>query len=880
MEKEVPKEGKVVQRIIEEEMQASYIDYAMSVIVSRALPDVKDGLKPVHRRILFAMHNMGMFHNKPFKKSARIVGEVLGKYHPHGDAAVYDSMVRMVQSFSLRYPLINGQGNFGSIDGDSAAAMRYTEARLRKISEDMLKDIEKKTVKFRPNFDASLTEPTVLPSKIPNLLVNGSSGIAVGMATNIPPHNMVEVCNGLIRIVDNPEVSVEELMNIVTAPDFPTGGIICGIHGVKRAYKTGRGKVIVRAKTNLEEKKNRSDLIITEIPYQVNKTSLIEEIADLVRQKKVTGIRDIRDESDRSGMRIVVELRTGANSDVLLNQLYKYTRMQTTFGVITLALVDNEPKVLNLKEVMVHYLNHRKKVIRNRAQFDLNKAEEKAHILDGLIVALDSLDNTIKMIKESKSVEEARNILKSSLSITGKQAQAILEMKLQRLTSLEQNKIRKDRDETLKIIEELKSILASDQKIAGIIKDDLTEVMQNYGDERRTQIIAHEEIGLDMEDLIKPEDMVVTITHAGYIKRVSLGAYKEQKRGGKGIIAAGTKEGDFIEDIFIANTHAYLLFFTDKGKVHWLKVHQIPEASRQAKGTAIVNLLGIDKDEKITAFVSVKHFRKDRYVVMVTKGGIIKRTSLEAFSHPRKGGILAVGLNEGDELISVKLTNGERNLTIATAQGMAIRFNEKDVRIMGRTATGVRGIKLRKDDGVIGMVRALEGKSIFTVTEKGYGKRTPVEDYRLINRGGVGVINLKITEKNGKVVSIKSVTDDDGLMLISKEGITIRMAAEAISIIGRNTQGVRVMKIAKEDTVVSAAKVPREEPEQLEEHRNNGNGGSGRDPESTDENLETVDQEEMQKKAAEQTEEKVPTLDDLRKKAKLAKGRIKSLWKG
>jgi DNA gyrase subunit A len=808
---EEPKEEKIVPRVIEDEMKKSYLDYSMSVIVGRALPDIRDGLKPVHRRILFAMYKMAMLHNKPFKKSARIVGEVLGKYHPHGDMAVYDAMVRMVQDFSLRYPLIQGQGNFGSIDGDNAAAMRYTEARLKQIAEEMLQDIDKNTVKFVPNFDGSLKEPSLLPAKIPNLLVNGSSGIAVGMATNIPPHNLTEVCDGVIKLIDSPEIEVEELMETITAPDFPTGAAICGSSGIKQAYKTGRGKLTVRANTNVEETKTRNRLIVTEIPYQVNKSSLISEIASLVREKRVQGIVDIRDESDREGMRIVIDLKTGANPDIVLNQLYKHTNLQTTFGVIMLGLVDNEPKILNLKQLIEQFVKHRKNVVKKRTKFELNKAEERAHILEGIIVALTNVDDVIALIKGSKTVDSAKGSLEAKYKLTEKQAQAILEMRLQRLAALEQKKVKDEHQELIRLIAELKEILASEQKILDIIKKELEEIKKKYGDERRTQVIIGEETDIDVEDLIKPEEVVVTISHSGYIKRLPLSTYKEQKRGGKGIIASGKKEEDFIEEIFVANTHSSILFFTNLGKVHWLKVYQIPEASRQSKGTAIVNLLQLDKSEKVTTYVRVREFKKDRFITMVTKLGTVKRTPLDNFSNPRRGGIIAVGLNKGDELIDVRLTDGKTQLIIATANGMAVRFMETDIRPMGRTAVGVRGISLKGDDEVIGMVRADEQKTLLTVTKKGFGKRTPVKDYRLIKRGGVGVINIKITGKNGKVASIRSVTDDDGLMFITRNGITIRTTTKGISVIGRNTQGVRVMRLDSADELVAAAKVPREE---------------------------------------------------------------------
>ena len=801
---ETNENNRVVPRVIEEEMKQSYLDYSMSVIVGRALPDVKDGLKPVHRRILFAMHKMGMFHNKPFKKCARIVGEVLGKYHPHGDLSVYDALVRMVQGFSLRYPLIKGQGNFGSVDGDSAAAMRYTEARLSKLAEEMLQDIEKDTVKFTANFDGSLEEPVFLPSKLPNLLINGSSGIAVGMATNIPPHNLNEVNDAIIYLIDNPEAEIDNLLNFVKGPDFPTAGIILGKKGIKEAYKTGRGKVILRARTKSEGNK----IIITEIPYMVNKSALLEDIADLVRDKKIRGISDIRDESSRNEMRAIIYLKKEANPEIVLNQLYKHTRMQQTFGIIMLALVDNEPKVMNLKSVLQHYIKHRRRTVRKRTEFDLGKAQKRAHILEGLIIALKNIDKAVEIVKKSKSVEDARNELISSFELSTEQAQAILDMKLQRLTSMEQDKIKTEHSDLLKLIAELKEILSSEQKILDIIKTELNELKESYGDERKTEITEEEKKEFEMEELIKPEDMVITISHEGYIKRQPISTYKAQKRGGKGVIGATTKEQDFVEDLFIANTHSYLLFFTNKGKVHWLKVYEIQEGGRQARGKSIVNLLRLGENERITAYVPVREF--EGFLVMATEKGIVKKTPLEEFSRPRKGGIISISLKQGDELIKVVKTKGKAKLIIATRNGRAIRFSENDIRSMGRSAAGVRGIRLKKDDYVIGMVKSRKDKTLLTVTEKGYGKQTPVLSYRLIKRGGSGVINIKCTEKNGKVVALKSMNPKDELILISKKGIIIRMKAKDISTIGRATQGVRLMKLSEGDEVVSAAKVIKE----------------------------------------------------------------------
>ena len=791
--------------MIEDEMKKSYIDYAMSVIVGRALPDVRDGLKPVHRRILYAMNELGLTYNKPFKKCARVVGEVLGKYHPHGDTAVYDALVRMGQDFSLRYPLIQGQGNFGSVDGDSAAAMRYTEARLAKISQEMLQDIEKETVPFVENFDGSLKEPTILPAKIPNLLVNGSSGIAVGMATNIPPHNLREVCDAVIATINNPDITMEELMQIVEGPDLPTGGLICGKQGIMQIYKTGRGKIKIRAKIRVEESHGKEALIVEEIPYQINKSQLIEEIALLVREKRVKGISDIRDESDREGMRIVIELKRDADSGIVINQLYKHSRLQNTMGIIMLALVDNEPKILNLKQMLGFFIMHRANIIKNRVTFELKKAKERAHILEGLITALKDIDMVVKRIKASKTVEDAAGTLIKNYKLTKIQAKAILEMRLQKLASLEQENIKKEYSELLETIKRLKQILASNKEILNIIKEE-TEEIKNYSDERKTHFIEYEE-DLDIEDLIKPHDVVVTVTHSNYIKRLPVDTYKQQKRGGKGIIATGTKEEDFVEDLFIANTHSYILFFTDKGKVYWLKVYNMPEASRQATGKAIVNLIRTEKDEKISAFIPVKEFVDGKYLILATKKGVIKKTRLEAYSRPRRGGIIAINLDKDDELINAALTDGSKEIIIATKKGMAVRFNEKDARPIGRSARGVKGINLRKDDEVVGMVVADPNKTLLSVTENGYGKRSRIEDYRLVRRASIGVINIKTSERNGRVVSIKTVDDEDEMMFISKKGIIIRVPVKGISTIGRNTQGVRLMRLKPEDRVVSAAKI-------------------------------------------------------------------------
>lgn len=807
---------KIVPVSLEEEMKSSYIDYAMSVIVARALPDVRDGLKPVHRRVLFGMHELGLAYNKPYKKSARIVGEVLGKYHPHGDSAVYDTMVRMVQDFSLRYPLVDGQGNFGSIDGDSPAAMRYTEARLARIADEMLRDLDKNTVDFVPNFDDTLQEPAVLPSYLPNLLVNGSSGIAVGMATNIPPHNLNEVVDGLVALIDNPKLKPEELMKYVKAPDFPTGGIIYGYDGVKEAYLTGRGRIVLRAKANIETLKNdRENIIITEIPYQVNKAALIEKIAELVREQKIDGIGNIRDESDRDGLRIVIELKRDGQPAVTLNQLFKHTQMQVTFGVIMLALVNGVPKVLTLQQMMQHFLDHRMDVLIRRTKFDLDAAERRAHILEGYIIALDNIDAVIETIKKSRDVETAKHNLMRKFKLSEIQAKAILDMRLQRLTGLERKKIEDEYKETIKLIERLKGILESEKKRKQIIKEELLALKEKYGDERRTEIILdYKEFSL--EDIIAEEDVVVTISHQGFIKRFPVSGYRRQARGGKGVTGAGTKEEDFIEHMFIASTHHFIMFFTDKGKCYWLKVHEIPEGGRAAKGRSILNLIEKDKDEKITAFVTVKEFSDDKYIVMVTEKGTIKKTVLSAYSNIRRGGINAINLVPGDRLIEAKLSDGNNDIIIGTKNGMAIRFNEKDVRDMGRTATGVRGIKLSKNDAVIGMIVVRNATTLLVVTEKGFGKRSEIEDYRLTRRGGKGVITVKTSDKNGKLIAMKEVNDGDELVIITSKGMVIRQAVGDIRVMGRNTQGVRLIKLNEDDEIADIARVIPEDEETTE----------------------------------------------------------------
>ncbi|MBN1156993.1 DNA gyrase subunit A [Candidatus Woesearchaeota archaeon] len=807
---------KIIPRLIEDEMKQSYIDYAMSVIVGRALPDARDGLKPVHRRILYGMYDMGMLHNRPFKKSARVVGEILGKYHPHGDTAVYDSLVRMAQDFSLRYTLVNGQGNFGSVDGDSAAAMRYTECKLKKIAEEMLQDIDKETVKFVPNFDESLTEPSILPSKIPNLIINGSSGIAVGMATNIPPHNLSEVCSAIAMLIDNPDISLGEIMDVLKGPDFPTGGIIAGIKGVELAYKTGSGRARIKSRTTIEKHKDRERIIVTEIPYMVNKAQLIEQIADLVRDKSIEGISDIRDESDREGMRIVIELKRDASTEIVINNLMLQTRMQVTFGINMLALVNNEPKLLGIREMMQNYVDHRRDIVRKRTAFDLKKAEEKIHILEGLIVAISNIDDTIRLIRESSSGEEAKEVLVSNFSLSEIQAQAILDMKLQRLTNMEQGKIKEEHLQLISLSKGLREILASEQRILGIIKEELAEIRNQYGDERRTEINYDEEDDIDIEDLVAEENQVITVSHLGYVKRQGLDEYRRQARGGIGIKAATVQDDDFVEHIFIANTHSYVLLFTDKGKVYWLKAYQIPEASRTGKGKAIVNLIKLEPGEKINAYIHIRDFEHGKYLVLATKKGIIKKTPLEEYSNPRKGGIKAINLDSDDRLINAKLTDGDREILLATRKGLAIRFNEQDARPIGRTSHGVIGMRLRRDDEVVGMVIVDDTKTLFTITENGYGKRTSMPEYRTIGRGGIGVINIQCTERNGNVVSARAVSDEDELMIISKSGIVIRILTASISVIGRNTQGVRIMKLRENDKVVSAEIIVPEEdaPEQ------------------------------------------------------------------
>ncbi|NMA02688.1 MAG: DNA gyrase subunit A [Clostridia bacterium] len=792
-------------------MQKSYLDYAMSVIVGRALPDVRDGLKPVHRRILYSMYKNGFTPDKPHKKSAHVVGDVLAKYHPHGDSAVYDAMVRLAQPFSTRYPLVDGHGNFGSIDGDSAAAMRYTEVRMAKPTMELLTDIEKNTIDFMANYDESLEEPVVLPSRFPNLLVNGSSGIAVGMATNIPPHNLGEVIDGVNALIDNSEITNEQLMEYIKGPDFPTGGVIMGKEGIVSAYKTGRGVIKVRAKTTIEKMKNgKMRILVHEIPYIVNKARLIEKIADLVKDKKIDGITDLRDESDRKGMRIVIELRRDVNPQVLLNQLYKHTQMEETFGIIMLAIVDGEPKILNLKEVLYCYLEHQKDVIVRRTRFDLDKAEARAHIIEGLKIALDNIDAIIKTIRSSRTTEIAKNNLIEKFSLSEKQAQAILDMRLQRLTGLEREKLDEEYQGLLEKIIYYKNVLADEKMVLAIIKEEITLIKNKYSDERRTEISkVHDK--LEIEDLIAEEDVVITISHNGYIKRMPMDTYKSQRRGGKGITAMTTRNEDFVEQLFVTSTHNYLAFFTNKGKMYRLKVYEIPEASRQSRGTAIINLLYIHGDEKITAVIPIREYKEDWFLLAATKKGIVKKTDLTQYDSSRKDGLIAINLDEDDELIGIQLTDGKQDIILVTEKGMAIRFYEKDVREMGRTTRGVKGINLGKDDVVVAMDIARERAQLLVVTNNGFGKRTPIEEYRSQIRGGKGIITLRTTNKNGLIIGAKVVKEGDEIMIISREGIIIRIKVDDISSMSRTTQGVHLMKIGEEDSVVAIARVVAED---------------------------------------------------------------------
>lgn len=806
---------------IEEQMKSSYIDYSMSVIVSRALPDVRDGLKPVHRRVLYGMHDMGVTSTKAYKKSARIVGDVLGKYHPHGDSSVYDTMVRMAQDWSLRYMLVDGQGNFGSIDGDSPAAMRYTEVRMRKIAEDMLSDIDKDTVDWQLNFDDSLKEPTVLPTRIPGLLVNGASGIAVGMATNMPPHNLTESINAINAYIDDNAIEIDGLMQHISAPDFPTGGTIYGYEGVKDAFHTGRGRIVLRAKATIEEVKGRECIIVTEIPYQVNKADMIKKTADLVNDKKIEGISDIRDESDRKGMRIVYVLKRDAVPNVVLNKLFKYTQLQSSFSVNNIALVNGRPELLNLKDMIKHFVNHRHEVVVRRTEYELRQAEKRAHVLEGLLIAIDNLDAVIKLIRGSATPEEARNGLMSEFKLSEIQAKAILDMRLQKLTGLERDKIKAEYEELMKTIEYLKSILSDKAKRMEIIKDELIEMKDKYGDDRRTDIeFAGGDVSI--EDMIPDTEVVITISHAGYIKRTPLSEYKKQNRGGVGAKAASTRDKDFIENVFVATNHQYMLFFTELGRCFWMRVFEIPEGTRQSKGRAIQNLINIPQDDKVLAFINVLNLKDEDYInnhfiVMCTKQGIIKKTSLEAYSRPRVNGINAITIREGDTLLEAKLTNGEQDIMMAVRSGKAIRFPEEKVRSMGRNASGVRAISVdSENDEVVGMVVVKEGDGfdVMVVSEQGYGKRSALEDYRITNRGGKGVKTITVTEKTGELVSLKAVTDEDDLMIITKKGTMIRMGVDTLRVMGRATQGVRLISLRKGDEIASIAKVPASEEEE------------------------------------------------------------------
>jgi DNA gyrase subunit A len=830
---------KIIQINIEDEMKSAYIDYSMSVIVSRALPDVRDGFKPVHRRVLYGMQDLGVYSNRPHKKSARIVGEVLGKYHPHGDSSVYDTMVRMAQDWSLRYPLVDGQGNFGSVDGDSPAAMRYTEARLKKVAEEMLSDLDKETVDFRPNFDESLTEPTVLPTKIPNLLVNGASGIAVGMATNMAPHNLTEVVDATIAYIDNRDIDIAGLMQYVKAPDFPTGGIIYGYEGVKDAFETGRGRIVIRAKANIEEVDGREAIIVTEIPYQVNKAEMIKKTAELVNDKKIEGISDIRDESDRTGMRIVYELKRDAIPNVVLNKLFKFTQLQTSFSVNNIALVEGRPQMLNLKDLIRHFVEFRHEVVIRRTQYELRKAEERAHILEGLIIASDNIDEVIKIIRGSNSPEEARESLMKRFELSDLQSRAIVEMRLRQLTGLEQDKLRTEYAELMEFIADMKDILARVERRMEIIKDELNYVKEKYGDERRS-VIEYSASEMRIEDLIADDEVVVTISHAGYIKRTNLAEYKVQNRGGVGSRGSATRDKDFLEHLFVATNHNYLLIFTEKGKCFWMRVYEIPEGNKTSKGRAIQNLLNIEQDDKVKAYINVNDLRDTEYVnnnfiIMCTKKGIIKKTSLEAYSRPRTNGINAINIREDDELLEAKLTNGSNEIVLAVKSGRAIRFNESTVRPMGRTASGVRGVNMADTDEVVGMICINDPstETILVVSDHGYGKRSYLNDpedgepvYRITNRGGKGVKTINITDKTGPLCSIKSVTDEDDLMIITENGVTIRMHVDEIRVMGRAAQGVRLINLKGKESIAAIAKVPRSEDDENEDLDENNESGT------------------------------------------------------
>jgi DNA gyrase subunit A len=792
---------------IEDEMKKSYLEYSMSVIVGRALPDIRDGLKPVHRRVLYAMHEMKNYFNRPYKKSARVVGDVIGKYHPHGDAAVYDTIVRLAQDFSMRYPLVDGQGNFGSVDGDPPAAMRYTEVRMTRLTQNFLTDIEKETVDFAPNYDASLMEPLILPTSIPNLLINGSSGIAVGMATNVPPHNLTEVCDAIMALLDNPDITLEQLVKIIPGPDFPTAGFILATKGIREAYETGRGVIRIRARAFIEKAgQGRERIIISEIPYQVNKARLLEKIADLVKEKKIEGVSDIRDESDRDGMRIAVEVRRDGKALVILNRLYKYTQMEVSFGINLLAIVKGRPQLLNLKEIIEKFVEHRREIIVRRTIYDLRKAEERAHILEGLKKALDFLDEVIEVIRSSADPKEAKSRLMADFTLTEIQSQAILDMRLQRLTGLEREKITSEYQDLIKSIAHYKAILESPAMVLQIIKDETKEIREKHGDERRTEIL-HESGELDVEDLIAEEDMVVTISHEGYIKRNPISLYRAQRRGGKGLTGVRPKEEDFVELLFVASSHDYLLFFTNKGRVYWKKVHEVPEAGRVSRGKAIVNLLELQRGERVATTLAVRDLEKGNYVVMATKEGLVKKTELSAYSNPRTGGIMAIRINEEDELIGLRVSSGIQDIFLTTRQGKSIRFHESEIREMGRVAAGNIGIRMEPEDEVVGMEVLDEGATILTVTENGYGKRTRTEEYRIQGRGGKGILTIKTTQRNGPVVYAYQVTDQDQLMIITEQGKIIRLRAADISVIGRNTQGVKLIDLAEGEKVVAVAKV-------------------------------------------------------------------------
>ncbi|CAI6079360.1 DNA gyrase subunit A [Paenibacillus sp. JJ-100] len=815
--------SQIKDRDIGVEMRESFMDYAMSIIVSRALPDVRDGLKPVHRRILYAMSELGMTPDKPHKKSARIVGEVIGKYHPHGDSAVYETMVRMAQDFSLRYMHVDGHGNFGSVDGDMAAAMRYTEARLSKIAMEMLRDINKDTIDFQPNYDGEESEPVVLPARFPNLLVNGVGGIAVGMATNIPPHNLREVIDGVQAMIKNPDITSMELMDYIQGPDFPTAGYILGRSGIRQAYQTGRGSVTMRAKTNIEENNNKARIVVTELPYQVNKARLVEKIAELVRDKKIDGITDLRDESDRNGMRIVIELRRDVNPGVVLNNLYKHTSMQSTFGINMLAIVNKEPKILNLREVLYHYLQHQIEVIRRRTEFELKKAEARAHILEGLRIALDHIDEIITLIRSSSNTDAAREGLIERFELSHDQAQAILDMRLQRLTGLERERIENEYNELMVKIGEYRAILANEHLVLEIISTELQEIRERFGDDRRTEITVGEESILD-EDLIPREEVIITITHSGYVKRLPASTYRSQKRGGRGVVGMDTKDTDFVEHLFVTNSHNYLMFFTDKGKVYRLKAYEIPELGRTARGTPIINLIQIEQGESVNAVIPVQEFESDKYLFFATRQGVVKKTPLEDYTNIRKGGLIGISLREDDSLIDVKLTDGEQEIIMGTAHGMSIRFSEENVRSMGRSATGVKGITLDDQDEVISMDVVDTDLDVLIVTAKGYGKRTPVSDYRMQTRGGKGIKTINVTEKNGAVVSLKMVKNEEDLMIITSSGTLIRMSMDGISTMGRYTQGVKLIHIRDEDAVATVSRIDKneEEPDENMEETEDG----------------------------------------------------------